>query len=142
MCWLQLARIISKNNALGVSTSVLEAFVAIRQSKQSALIDHMRLREPTRKLLASNLIDLAERTEAIATAGEASREQLAIQIRAMDMKLEAIVNALGIAPATASGAAGAAVPPTGAAKAGGGGWFQSLMGDASRKPDGAGELAA
>lgn len=135
---LQLARVLRRSHAMGLPISVLEAFVSIRQQKQRALLDHMRLREPTRKLLASNLIDLAERTETIATAGEASRELLAIQVRALDSKVDTIINALGIAPPAASAHGAPAPVATESAKAadGGGaangsangGWLQTLMG--------------
>lgn len=40
----------------------------------------MRLKEPTHRILANNLVDLSERTELIAKESESSREQLAGQV--------------------------------------------------------------
>ena len=41
--------------------SIVEAFANIRKQKQRALL-HLQVGEPTRKLLASSMADLAERT--------------------------------------------------------------------------------
>ena len=91
---LQLAKVVGQNRALGKNTTILEAFATIRRSKQKAVLDHARLREPSRRLLASNLIDLSERTEAIATESQNSRDELKEQMERrmgkLDSKLDSI----------------------------------------------------
>ena len=87
--------------------------------------------EPTRRLLASNLLDLSERTETIAKESDTGREQLASQVRSVDAKLNAIIAALGIAPAAGAVAGASAAPAAATENKAGVGWLQSLMGDAS-----------
>ena len=103
----------------------------IRKGKQRAVIEHVRLMEPTRRLLASNLLDLSERTETIAKESDTGREQLASQVRSVDAKLNAIIAALGIAPAAGAVAGASAAPAAATENKAGVGWLQSLMGDAS-----------
>ena len=97
---LVLSKEVLRRRGLGVSTTILEAFAAIRKQKARASLE-WRSGEPTRKVLASSLEDLAERTEAIASAGETSREQLTDkvrslgeQMRALDSKFDVMLGAL------------------------------------------------
>ena len=73
---------------MGMNMSILEAFVNIRKAKQRVVQQEARLREPTRKLLASNLLDLSERTEAIAKESEDGREALVRQVRSLQTRME------------------------------------------------------
>lgn len=72
----------------------------------------MHLREPTKKLLASNLVELSERTELLAREEASGRMELASHVRQIEVKLDAIIGALGAGGAPA-----------------GGGWLKSLIGD-------------
>ena len=135
---LQLAKVLSKNRAMGVDLSLMEAFVSIRQQKKKAVHDHMRLKEPTRKLLASNLIDLSERTEVIAKDSEAAREQIATEVRALSAKMDAIANAMGIVPKPP-----AQVEAPAPAAPSSGSWIESLMGTSFKGDEqGAGGVGA
>lgn len=121
---LQLAKVIKRKRAMGGNVSIQEAFIDVRRSKQQAMMTHVRLVEPTRKHVATSLMELAERTENIAKEAKANRNDLASQVRSLDTKLDAVIRAMGIV-----------VPDPAAAsqdKAQTGGWLESLVG---RTPD-------
>ena len=79
---VQVAKVIRHRREYGEDFTVLEAFVDLRKAKQRAALDQMRLKEPTKRVLANNIIDLSERTEAFAKEGESGRDALAAQLRA------------------------------------------------------------
>jgi hypothetical protein len=104
---VQVASEIARARARGADASILEAFVNIRLAKQRALAQHTQLGEPTRKLLASTLSDLAERTENIAREGETAREQISNQVRALDARVNARMEAVQQQQQAILGAVGA-----------------------------------
>jgi len=91
---VQVAKVITEGRQMGFETSIREAFVDIRKSKQRAIAMELRLKEPTRKLLASNLLDLSERTEVIAKQSEGSREGLARQMRTLQHRVDGQIAAV------------------------------------------------
>ena len=104
---VQVAKVIRHRREYGEDFTVLEAFVDLRKAKQRAALDQMRLKEPTKRVLANNIIDLSERTEAFAKEGESGRDALAAQLRGLeqrvddrvgrlDAKLDAILNHLRV----------------------------------------------
>ena len=70
----------------GPGMSVLQAFVEIRKTKARKALEH-RIGEPTRKLLASSISDLAERTEQIALKGETVNTELTDKMRSLDVRV-------------------------------------------------------
>lgn len=102
---IQVAKLIARNREIGVHTSIPEAFIGLRRAKQRQQFEETQFREPTRKLLANNLLDLSERTEEIARDSEGAREALSRQLnalqtnvdsraRAVDAKLDSVLGAL------------------------------------------------
>lgn len=109
---LQLAKIIAKNRALGVPTSISEAFVSIRKAKQRTAIDHILLREPTRRVLQKSIGDLSERTEEIAHEGVRAHEELTSRVRALDANVRGLDSKMDrIIGALESGMGAALTPP-------------------------------
>ena len=70
--------------------TILEAFISIRKNKQRAALEHLGVGEPTRKLLVSSIVELAERTETIAQEGETSREQISNQMRGLSTQVASL----------------------------------------------------
>ena len=54
---LQLAKVIKRKRAMGGNASIQEAFIDVRRSKQQAMMTHVRLVEPTRKHVATSLME-------------------------------------------------------------------------------------
>jgi hypothetical protein len=110
---IQVAKVVAKNRAVGVNLSILEGFSKLRKNKESAMRNISRNMEPTSRLLANNIVDLADRTEAIAKEGTKSRRGLAkafdkrleelqgrldSEVSTLDAKLDAIMEALRVTP--------------------------------------------
>ena len=114
---VQVAKMIAKNRARGVDLSILDAFSGLRKGKERMIQNAMRSKEPTSRLLASNLVDLSERTEQIAKQSQSRSDELAKSVSALDEKLDALFSALGVAAPAPAGAPAAS-----------GGWFADLMG--------------
>ena len=84
---VQVAKVIRHRREYGEDFTVLETFVDLRKAKQRAALDQMRLKEPTKRVLANNIIEIdlalgAYCTEAFAKEGESGRDALAAQLRA------------------------------------------------------------
>ena len=127
----QLSKVVSESRAVGTELSIPEAFVRIRVAKTRTVVLHEALKEPTRKMLASNLAELSERLETVTKQSAISQEEVANQVRGIDAKLNALFGALGVAPPPPPATSPAPSPPQRRAStgglAGGDGWLGSLM---------------
>lgn len=79
---IMIAKEMAIASEAGYSTTMDQAFVAIRKNKARMALEY-RAGEPTRKSLASSISGLAERAESIAREGESSREHLSNQMRSL-----------------------------------------------------------
>ena len=107
----QLSKVVSECRAVGTEISIPEAFVKIRVMKTRATLLYEALKEPTRKMLASNLAELSERVDIVTKQSTIRHDQAASQMRAMDTKLDALFSALGVAPPPPPEASRSPSPP-------------------------------
>ena len=88
---VQVAKVIVQSREMGMRISIPEAFVGIRKAKQQMQLNEMQFKEPTRKLLANNIHDLADRTESIAKENGLAREALARQVKTLHVRMDSAV---------------------------------------------------
>ena len=94
---MQLATVVRMHREMGKDATILEAFEVIRKTKARAILNHARLAEPTRKVIANSMEELSERTEIIAKEGKQSRDELAKQVRELSEKMDRVLGVLGAA---------------------------------------------
>lgn len=134
---IQVAKVITKSRSRGLTVTILEAFVSIRQAKELAILAQMRNKEPSTGMLSNNLIDLAERAEAIALNQDSGREnidsrfmQMEGQVKGISTKLDTILQALAPRPESK---ASNMIPPgqSSVTSSSSSGWLSTWVGEAT-----------